>query len=150
MKPKVQDVATRIDKPSPEKQRSKVFDAFNKTAVKHEEKAGDPSGDAEGDSDTAEEGERYFGLILAKARRNYGITKTISPAELVRLKAVVILYIGPTGELVKDPELQTSSGNSQFDNDVLSSLKKAAPFGPPPAHLAKSLKTVGVAVECKP
>ena len=111
---------------------------------------GDPNGDPEGDSDTAEEGERYFGQILARTRRNYGVTKTIPPQELIRLKAMVVLYIGAAGELIKDPEVQVSSGNEQFDQDVIMALRKAAPFGPPPAHLAKDLKTVGVAIEARP
>jgi len=130
--------------------RSRLFDAFASTALKADESSGDPDGDPDGDSDTAEEGERYFGLILARARRNYGITKTIPPQELIRLKAVVVLYIGSTGELLKEPQIQTSSGNEQFDQDVILALRKAAPFGPPPRHLAKTLESVGIAIEATP
>lgn len=141
-------------KPNPDQGRRDLFKAFEKidngAKKTAEEPVGDPDGDPDGDSDTAEEGERYFGLILAKARRNYGVTKTISPQELIRLKATVILYINSTGELIKDPELQVSSGNEQFDQDVVLSLKKAAPFGPPPTHLAEVLKSVGVAIEARP
>jgi outer membrane biosynthesis protein TonB len=129
--------------------RRSLFNAFA-SAGKPEELPGDPNGDPEGDSDTATEGERYFGLILARARRNYGITKTIPPQELIRLKAVVVLYINHSGELIKDPEILTSSGNGQFDQDVILSLRKAAPFGPPPQDLAKALETVGVAIEATP
>ena len=137
-----------------EQRRRDLFSAFSNTGAapsKNTEPAvGDPNGDPEGDSDTAEEGERYFGLILAKMRRNYGVTKTIPASELIRLKATVILYIGSTGDLIKDPVLQVSSGNEQFDQDVLQSLRAAAPFGPPPTNLAEPLKTVGVAIEAKP
>ena len=136
-----------------EQTRRDLFKAFANTGAKpkpDEPAIGEADGDPEGDSDTAEEGERYFGLILAKARRNYDVTKTIPPQELVRLKATVVLYINGTGELIKDPELQVSSGNEQFDQDVILSLKKAAPFGPPPPHLAEPLKTVGVAIEARP
>ncbi|MBI5542299.1 MAG: TonB C-terminal domain-containing protein [Deltaproteobacteria bacterium] len=143
--------ATTSSKPSAEQARRDLFKAFEKTGAKHDEPPiGDPDGDPEGDSDTAEEGERYFGLILAKARRNYGVTKTIPPQELMRLKATVVIFIGSTGDLVKDPEVQVSSGNEQFDQDVILSLKKAAPFGPPPPHLAEALKTVGIAFEATP
>jgi outer membrane biosynthesis protein TonB len=136
----------------PQKTRKDLFSAFSHAAAakKVDEPVGDPNGDPEGDSDTADEGERYFGIILAKARRNYGVTKTIPPQELIRLKATVILYINSTGELIRDPEVQVSSGNEQFDQDVILSLKKAAPFGPPPTHLAETLKTVGVAIEARP
>lgn len=158
------EVASPVTRPAParasepthasaqdtERSRSRLFEAFSKTAAKPEEKSGDPGGDPDGDSDTAEAGERYFGLILAKARRNYGITKTIAPGELIRLKATVVLYISTKGELLKDPVIQSGSGNDQFDSDVVLSLRKAAPFGPPPEHLVKTLKTVGVAVECTP
>lgn len=130
--------------------RQSVFDAFARTAAKPEELEGDPDGDPEGDAADAEEGERYFGLILAKARRNYGITKTIPPQELIRLKAEVVLYINATGDLLRDPVIQSSSGNEQFDQDVVMALKKAAPFGPPPQHLAKTLRSVGVAIVATP
>jgi len=132
------------------KRRSALFDAFASASASDEELSGDPDGDPDGDSDTADEGERYFGLILAKSRRNYGITKTISPHELVSLKAVVVLYIGELGELLRDPQIQKSSGNDQFDQDVILSLRKAAPFGPPPQHLVQTLKTVGIAIEATP
>jgi protein TonB len=133
-----------------QQRRSRLFDAFASTAAKPEELSGDPDGDPDGDSDTATEGERYFGLVLSLARRNYGITKTIPPQELIRLKAIVVLYIGSKGELLKDPEVQTSSGNAQFDQDVILALRKAAPFGPPPKELAKTLESVGVAIEATP
>ena len=71
-------------------------------------------------------------------------------AELIRLKATVVLHIGPTGDLIKDPEVQISSGNEQFDQDVILSIKSAAPFGPPPPHLLEVLRTVGVAVVATP
>lgn len=147
---KVRDPGALASKAPPADRRRSLFNAFDKTAAKAEDLPGDPNGDREGDSDTADEGERYFGLILAKARRNYNVAKTISAQELVRLKTTVVLYIGSTGQLIKDPEIQISSGNAQFDEDVVVSLKKAAPFGPPPQHLAKDLQTVGVAIEARP
>ncbi len=166
--PKTREVPVPVPAPTPDKpavptkpapqakpepavdHRKSVFDAFAKTAAKPEELEGDPDGDPEGDASDAEEGERYFGLILAKARRNYGITKTIAPQELVRLKAEVVLYINATGELIRDPVIQATSGNEQFDQDVVMALKKAAPFGPPPQHLAATLKSVGVAIVATP
>lgn len=148
--PKASVPSTTASKPSSQQIRRDLFRAFDKTARKEEAPSGDPQGDPNGDSDTADEGERYFGLILAKARRNYGVTKTIPPQELIRLKATVVIYIGATGDLLKDPELQVSSGNEQFDQDVILSLKKAAPFGPPPPHLAGDLRTVGVAFQVTP
>ncbi len=131
--------------------RQSLFSAFSNTAKSAADEAvGEEDGDPEGDSDSAEEGERYFGLILAKARRHYDVSKSISPQEIIRLKAVVVLYIGSRGELIRDPELQKSSGNGLFDQEVLMALKKAAPFGPPPKNLAETLRTVGVAIEAKP
>ncbi len=137
-------------KPPPPNRRENLLSIFDNNAAKQDEAIGDPEGDPEGDSDTAEEGERYFGLILAKARRYYGVTKTISPQELIRLKATVVLFISSTGELIKEPQLQDSSGNEQFDQDVVLALHKAAPFGPPPTHLVDVLKTVGVEVVATP
>lgn len=130
--------------------RQSLFSAFASTAKPTDDVIGEEDGDPEGDSDSAEEGERYFGLILAKSRRHYGITKTIAPQELIRLKVLIVLYIGATGELIREPEIQKSSGNTLFDQEVLMALKKAAPFGPPPASLAQALRTVGIAIEATP
>ncbi len=132
--------------------RKSLFDAFAKvdSKAKPEPEIGSPDGSPEGDSDTADEGEQYFGLILAKSRRYYNVSKAIPPNEIIRLKAVVVLYIDSRGDLIKDPAIETSSGNELFDSDVISSLKKAAPFGPPPKHLVDTLRTTGVAIEARP
>jgi outer membrane biosynthesis protein TonB len=140
------------DPKATQQRRKSLFDAFTKVQAnaKPEELAGSPDGSPEGDSDTADEGEQYFGLILAKTRRYYSVSTTIPPNERIRLKAVVVLYINASGELIKDPAIDTSSGNEQFDSDVIQSIKKAAPFGPPPKHLLEILKGVGVSVIATP
>ncbi len=132
------------------KARSRLFDAFAKSSAKPGPVYGSPDGDPEGDSESGSEGERYFGVLLSKTRRNYGVTKSIPQEQLKRLKAVVVIYIDAQGRLLRDPQIQKSSGNSLFDSDVLMALRKAAPFGPPPPHLLQSLKTVGVAIEATP
>ena len=100
--------------------------------------------------DINSEAQRYFDHILNQARRNYHVPEAISAQVLARLKATVVLYIGATGQLIKEPEVQLSSGNAQFDEEVVLSLKRAAPFKPPPRCLAKDLENLGVAVEARP
>lgn len=120
-----------------------LFDAFSK-AGKQEELEGDPEGDPNGDS-AVQEGERYFGLLKSVVQRNYDVSDTIPEAERRTLKAEVALYIGAGGELL-DVKLSKPSGNDLFDAAVVGAVKKAAPFAPPPPHLAESLKKQGVAI----
>lgn len=119
-----------------------LFDAFSK-AGRQEELEGDPEGDPDGDS-AVQEGERYFGLLKAVVQRNYDVSDTIPEAERRTLKAEVAMFIGAGGELV-DVRLSKPSGNELFDSAVLGAVKKAAPFAPPPPHLADELKRKGVA-----
>lgn len=124
--------------------KKSLFDAFNKTgkAGKPEELEGQLDGDPDGDS-AKQEGERYFGLLNAVVKRNYDVSNTIDEAERRRLRATVVLRIGPTGELL-GVELTKPSGNELFDSAVLGAVKKAAPYSAPPEHLRDSLKKAGI------
>ncbi|MGQ0505079.1 MAG: energy transducer TonB [Myxococcaceae bacterium] len=129
--------------------RKKLFGAFDKTSKKTnlDELEGAEYGDVEGDAATAE-GERYWGMLSAQIRRNYDVSQTISEQERLHLKAQVRIFITKTGSLQK-VDLKTS-GNPLFDSAVLSAVKKASPFSPPPEHLRASLQKVGVVLEFKP
>lgn len=128
-----------------------LFAAFDKTKpiTKAEPQGGSPDGDAEGDSDTAGEGERYYGLISARVRRNYDVSNSIPDSERIRLTATVVLYLDASGKVTKS-ELSEKSGNDLFDQAVIAAVQKASPFPPPPKALAGPLSSVGVALKFKP
>lgn len=146
-------------KPEPKKEsgkepakdtRKSLFDAFNKTARPStaQELEGAEDGDKDGDS-AVQQGERYYALLSAVVKRNYDVSTTIPEAERRMLKATVVIRLGAAGELV-DVDLSKGSGNGLFDDAVVGAIKKAAPFGPPPAHLRDSLKKNGVALVFSP
>jgi protein TonB len=82
-------------------------------------------------------------------KRNYDVSNTIDEAERRRLRAQVVLYIGPAGELI-DVTVNVASGNETFDSAVLGAVKKTAPFTAPPEHLRDTLKNQGVAIVFTP
>lgn len=128
--------------------RSALFGAFDKAGKKAEELEGDPEGDPDGDS-AVQEGERYYGLINAQVRRRYDLPDTISDQERLFLRAQVLLKIGRSGEVVT-AELRKASGNDVFDAAVISAVRKASPFSPPPDTLRSALSNTGVVLEFRP
>ncbi|WP_426754226.1 energy transducer TonB [Myxococcus sp. Y35] len=138
-------------KPTPQKgedtgedRRKRLFGAFDKTAkaAEPEEAEGAEDGDPDGDSATAE-GERYFGLLQSQVRRHYSVADTIPESERLHLKAMVAVRLGRTGEVL-DVNLTKASGNDLFDAAVITAVRKAAPFSPPPDHLRDALQKSGV------
>jgi TonB family protein len=128
--------------------RKKLFGAFERAGAKPQELEGAEDGDALGDS-AVQEGERYYGALKGQVRRYFFVSQTIPDQERIRLRAHVLFRIGRSGELL-EWRLQKSSGNDLFDSAVLSAVKKAAPFAPPPPHLLDSLRTQGVLMEFTP
>jgi TonB family protein len=133
-----------------EDRRKRLFGAFDKLAKssKAEELEGAEDGDPSGDSATAE-GERYFGLLSSQVRRHYDVADTIPESERLHLKAQVAVKLGRTGEVL-EATLAKASGNPLFDSAVLSAVKKASPFSPPPNHLRNTLQKNGVVLEFRP
>jgi TonB family protein len=65
-------------------------------------------------------------------------------------RAVVLFQIGRDGKLVKEPEVEKSSGNALYDQSALRAVIEADPFPPLPADFkAPSLK-VHFGFEYKP
>lgn len=130
--------------------KKSLFDAFAKggAQAKPEELEGEADGDVNGDA-AKQEGERYFGMLKGVVKRNYDVSNTIDEAERRRLRAQVVLLIGPGGELI-DATVSVASGNEVFDSAVISAVKKTAPFSAPPEHLRDSLKKDGVAIVFTP
>ena len=130
--------------------KKSLFDAFAKGGKqgKAEELEGEADGDVNGEA-AKQEGERYFGMLKGVVKRNYDVSNTIDEAERRRLRAQVVLLIGPAGELL-DVSVSVASGNETFDAAVIAAVKKTAPFTAPPEHLRDSLKKTGVAIVFTP
>jgi len=135
VKPTAKDAAKKAGEKDGQDRRKALFGAFNKTgrASKVEELPGQEDGDENGDSDV-QEGERYYALLTAQVRRNYNVSNVISEQERLHLSADVFIKIGKAGELLES-KLAKASGNDVFDGAVLSAVRKAVPFSPPPEHL---------------
>jgi TonB family protein len=133
-----------------EDRRKRLFGAFDKTAkpAEPEELEGAEDGDPDGDSATAE-GERYYALLSTQVRRNYSVAESIPEAERLYLKAQVQVRLARNGEVLES-RLTAASGNDLFDSAVLSAVKKASPFSPPPDHLRDALQKQGVVLEFRP
>jgi TonB family protein len=134
--------AKQSGKKQQEDARRKLFGAFDRAGTKPEELEGAEDGDVLGDS-AIQEGERYYGALRAQVRRYFFVSQTIPDQERIRLQADVLVRIGRGGELL-ETKLAKSSGNDLFDSAVLSAVKKASPFGPPPPHLVDGLRARGV------
>lgn len=155
--PGVQPEPPSAPKPAPQKgetsgedRRKRLFGAFDKTAkaAEPEEQEGAEDGDPDGDSATAE-GERYFGLLQSQVRRHYNVADTIPESERLRLNTLVTVRLGRTGEVL-DVSLSKPSGNDLFDSAVITAVRKAAPFSPPPEHLRETLQKHGVNLSFRP
>lgn len=133
-----------------EQRRKSLFSAFSKVSksTPAEELEGEADGDPLGDAARAE-GERYWGILSAQVRRHYDVSQTIPDDERIRLKARVVMKLSRTGQVI-DVDLSKPSGNALFDNAVLSAVKKASPFSPPPEAVRDLLNRDGVEMEFSP
>lgn len=129
--------------------RKRLFGAFSKTGKRApEEVEGRADGDVLGDA-ARQEGDRYWGMLRAQVRRHYDVAQAIPERERLYLKAQVTMQLGRTGEVL-DVRLTRPSGNALFDAAVVSAVKKAAPFSPPPEALRHALQWRGVTLEFTP
>jgi colicin import membrane protein/protein TonB len=131
--------------------RKDLFAAFDKTkpVTKPDPVTGQADGDAAGDVETASEGEKYYGTLNSRIKRNYDVSSAITDSERVRLAAVIIIWIDSDGHVTKT-EFKTKSGNDLFDSAVLGAVQKANPFPPPPDFLKSGLAKDGVELKFRP
>jgi TonB family protein len=109
-------------------------------------------GREDGDKDGVDlEGEikaSYFARVAAHIQKRMEVSSVITDEERVRLRAVLSMSIAEDGTLA-DVKIQTSSGSTVFDNDVLSAARKSSPVPapPPPVH---ALAASGIALNFCP
>jgi colicin import membrane protein/protein TonB len=108
---------------------------------------GDPTGDAAGDAEHAEEGDRYLALVDRELRTNYRVPATLTDRERMQLQAVVVLFVEPDGQ-VSRWRFESRSGNSAFD-DALERTLRQLRLPPPPDAQRDFYRRTGVAVNFK-
>ena len=129
--------------------RQKLLGAFDRMSQsKTPDTTGAADGDPNGDSATAE-GEAYYARLRSQITRFYDVSQTIPDAERIRLTAQVAIFISPAGQLERS-RLARPSGNDLFDSAVMTAVKRAAPFAPPPTHLRDALQKYGVVLQFRP
>jgi len=149
-------VPTPHPKPAPPKAAAPVRGTGNTLAsvmskvqkqVK-EEQWGSPDGDPAGDSETAEEGDRYLAVVKRAIESNYQVfSTTVSDRERMYLKTAVVLYIDPDGRLSRW-HIETPSGNGGFDAAVERALRSTRV--PPPPDAQKDVYRRGIAIVFTP
>jgi colicin import membrane protein/protein TonB len=109
---------------------------------------GDPNGDPMGDSSEAGDGDRYLALVQRTLRDTYILPATLSDRDRMRLKATVVLYIDPDGQVLRYA-FEERSGNGAFD-DALERAIRAARLPPPPSDLRDRYRSEGLGVVYRP
>jgi len=128
--------------------RQQLLGAFDRMSKSKPDTTGAADGDQNGDSATAE-GEAYYARLRSQITRFYDVSQTIPDAERIRLTAQVAIFISPAGQLERS-RLARPSGNDLFDSAVMTAVKRAAPFAPPPTHLRDALQKYGVVLQFRP
>jgi TonB family protein len=128
--------------------RQQLIGAFDKMSKGKPDTTGAADGDPNGDSAVAE-GEAYYARLRSQITRFYDVSDTIPDSERIRLTAQVAVVISAAGQLER-ARLAKSSGNDLFDSAVMTAVKRAAPFAPPPTHLRDALAKYGVVLQFRP
>jgi TonB family protein len=153
------------DKPDPTSSKqpsaADILEKFNKQNAKPtdvrdliRDKIGEPTdegqldGDKDGDALKGELQKTYFQQLIAHIRKRMEVSSTITDEERIRLKATLFIKVGADGEIL-DAKIQSSSGSTVFDNDVVTAAKRASPV-PAPPPLVRDLVEQGVGINFCP
>lgn len=118
------------------KQAAKEFEERYRTALKGNQTNQGSSTDGVMETVT----NAYVAHIAERIRSNWSLPTWLRQGGY---RAKVIIYIDSRGQIYKHLFTQRS-GNENFDDYVLSTLKKSSPLAPPPAELAKDLQRGGM------
>jgi len=124
---------------------SRMKKMIEKSSSRGEPGTGRPEGSPFGDSDTAREGDVYLTTIHNYIRNNYVVPSILSETEKSTLRATIIIYLDPSGRLIK-LTFEKRSGNPHFDNSLESAVKKSSPFPPPPKEKARLFQDQGIGI----
>jgi TonB family protein len=104
---------------------------------------GFPEGSRVGDATVRLAGDEYITGIEKAIQANYSVPDLIPVRERLFLQAVAVIRINSDGSLI-NVEFQTRSGNQLFDDAVEATIRRSAPFPPPPAEKADSYSESGI------
>ncbi|WP_242394524.1 energy transducer TonB [Anaeromyxobacter oryzisoli] len=110
-----------------------------------QEQWGSPDGDPAGDSDSAEEGDRYLAQVRRILQANYRVPATISERDQLHLQGSIVLYIEPDGRISRW-RLDRPSGNGAFDAALERTLGETRRLPPPPDAFRQQYRSGGVQV----
>lgn len=105
---------------------------------------GDPSGDAEGDSTEAGQGDLYLARVQRALQSNYRVPATISERERLHLSATIVLFVESNGD-IRDFRFERRSGNDAFDA-ALERAIRATRLPEPPKAMKDAYRRVGLGV----
>ena len=109
------------------------------------EQDGDPEGVEDGDALIKQKGNEYLTKIWGAIKARWEVPDLISSKERMFLKADVVIYIDASGKLI-DIKFKKKSKNSLYDSAVEGTIKRAAPFPPPPPELADTYAEDGIEI----
>lgn len=111
------------------------------------EEEGDPNGIAEGTATSAKEGNIYLGQLGLFMRRNWTTPNVVQNVD--KMVAIAAVKVADDGQL-KSVEIQSSSGDSYFDQSVLDAIQSLIQAGAslpePPADLISTYYGTTLAV----
>jgi colicin import membrane protein/protein TonB len=109
-----------------------------------DDRYGSPDGDPAGDSDSGSVGDRYLALVRNALLAAYVLPATISERERTFLKATVVLFVEPNGQL-RDFRFESRSGNAAYDA-ALERAIRVARLPPPPPEMREQFRRNGFGV----
>lgn len=87
----------------------------------------------------------YLNKVYKKIRKNWKVPTLIPDRERLFLQAIIIVYLKPSGK-IKKLRFEKKSGNANYDKACAKTVRKSAPFPPPPKELAKSYEQDGIGI----
>lgn len=85
----------------------------------------------------------YVGAITDRIRENWALPSFLQDQ---RLTAWIVIHVDARGNVVA-MEFTRVSGNTLFDNNAESAIRRASPLPPPPAEMAAGLRRSGIEVK---
>jgi TonB family protein len=144
---KKQSAAEILDKLNKDEKPSDVRDLI-KQRIGEVTDEGKEDGDKDGVDLEGEIKATYFARVAAHIQKRMEVSSVITDEERVRLKAVLSMSIEDDGSL-SEVKIQTSSGSTVFDTDVLSAARRSSPVPAPPPQV-RALAGSGIALNFCP
>ena len=150
----VKAVPTAPAKPSPDAKAQAQARAQSRSQAESalarlkREAAGAVDGDVAGESDLAEEGDRYLAEVQRCLHAHYEILG-LDSSQTQGLHALVVVRIQADGRIF-DHRIAQSSGLSAFDQAVSRAVLGCGRVSPPPAHLQRDARKEGIGIDFTP